>query len=81
MSEIVYPPVIGAAKLLFRVLDVRVRVQGGDWVPRTGGAVIACNHVSYLDFIFCGFRERFNCWKTFYETFKIRNHRVDLRLL
>src|SRR5215468_4050502 len=55
MSEIVYPPVIGAAKLLFRVLDVRVRVQGAQWVPRTGGAVMACNHVSYLDFIFCGY--------------------------
>ena len=55
MSEIVYPPVIGAAKLLFRVLDVRVLVEGAEWVPRTGGAVLACNHVSYLDFIFCGY--------------------------
>jgi len=55
MSEIVYPPVIGAAKLMFRVLDMRLDVRGADYIPRTGGAVIACNHVSYLDFIFCGF--------------------------
>ena len=58
MSEIVYPPVIAAAKLLFRALDLRITVQGADHIPRTGGAVIACNHVSYLDFIFCGFGAR-----------------------
>ena len=55
MSEFVYPPVIGAAKLLFKALDLRITVQGADHIPRTGGAVIACNHVSYLDFIFAGF--------------------------
>jgi 1-acyl-sn-glycerol-3-phosphate acyltransferase len=54
MSEIVYPPVIGAAKLMFRVLDTRFRVDGAEHIPRSGGAVIACNHISYLDFIFCG---------------------------
>ncbi len=54
MPEIVYPPVILAAKLLFRVLDLRIRVDGAQHVPASGGAVIACNHVSYLDFIFCG---------------------------
>ncbi|HET6290428.1 MAG TPA: lysophospholipid acyltransferase family protein, partial [Amycolatopsis sp.] len=48
------PPVIMAAKLMFRVLDNRVRVEGTEHIPSTGGAVIACNHVSYLDFIFCG---------------------------
>src|SRR3954469_10245093 len=55
MSEIVYPPVIGAAKLMFRALDMRLDVRGADYIPRTGGAVIACNHISYLDFIFSGF--------------------------
>nr|MDT0658559.1 lysophospholipid acyltransferase family protein [Micromonospora sp. DSM 115978] len=54
MPEIVYPPVIAAAKLMFRVLDLRLRVEGGQHVPTTGGAVMASNHVSYLDFIFCG---------------------------
>lgn len=49
-----YPPVVLAAKTMFRVLDNRLRVTGTEHVPRSGGAVIACNHVSYLDFIFCG---------------------------
>jgi 1-acyl-sn-glycerol-3-phosphate acyltransferase len=55
MSELVYPPVITAAKTMFRVLDLRLTVQGSHHVPRTGGAVLASNHVSYLDFIFCGY--------------------------
>ncbi|SCG51652.1 lysophospholipid acyltransferase family protein [Micromonospora coxensis] len=55
MPELVYPPVITAAKTMFRVLDLRLTVEGSHHVPRTGGAVLASNHVSYLDFIFCGF--------------------------
>jgi 1-acyl-sn-glycerol-3-phosphate acyltransferase len=54
MSDLVYPPVIALAKTLFRVLDLRITVEGSQHVPRTGGAVIASNHVSYLDFVFCG---------------------------
>jgi 1-acyl-sn-glycerol-3-phosphate acyltransferase len=50
----VYPPVIGAARLMFRALDLRITVTGAEHVPRSGGAVLASNHVSYLDFIFCG---------------------------
>src|SRR3989337_350515 len=52
--ELVYPPVIGAARLMFRALDLRITVTGAEHVPRAGGAVLASNHVSYLDFIFCG---------------------------
>ncbi|HEX8628508.1 MAG TPA: lysophospholipid acyltransferase family protein [Catenuloplanes sp.] len=52
--EIVYPPVIGAAKLMFRALGLKIEVDGAHHVPRTGGAVLASNHISYLDFIFCG---------------------------
>ncbi|SDL43828.1 1-acyl-sn-glycerol-3-phosphate acyltransferases [Lentzea albidocapillata subsp. violacea] len=55
MSDRVYPPVIAAAKLMFKVLDLRITVEGAHHVPRTGGAVLASNHVSYLDFIFAGF--------------------------
>jgi 1-acyl-sn-glycerol-3-phosphate acyltransferase len=52
--EIVYPPVIGVAKTMFRVLDLRIQIEGAEHIPATGGAVLASNHVSYLDFIFCG---------------------------
>lgn len=52
--ELVYPPVIAACKTLFRVLDMKLELQGTEHIPTTGGAVLACTHVSYLDFIFCG---------------------------
>lgn len=52
--ELVYPPVILACKTLFRVLDVQLELRGTEHIPATGGAVLACTHVSYLDFIFCG---------------------------
>jgi len=52
--ELVYPPVIFACKTLFRVLDLKLDIQGTERIPTTGGAVLACTHVSYLDFIFCG---------------------------
>jgi 1-acyl-sn-glycerol-3-phosphate acyltransferase len=54
MSDYVYPPVIVLAKTAFRALDLKITVAGAEHVPTSGGAVIACNHVSYLDFIFCG---------------------------
>jgi 1-acyl-sn-glycerol-3-phosphate acyltransferase len=54
LAELVYPPVIALAKTMFRVLDMRLTVEGSEHVPTSGGVVLACNHVSYLDFIFCG---------------------------
>ncbi len=54
MAEPVYAPVVVAAKGLFKALDLRLEVRGSENVPRTGGAVLASNHVSYLDFIFAG---------------------------
>jgi 1-acyl-sn-glycerol-3-phosphate acyltransferase len=52
--ELVYPPVILAAKTFFRVLDMKLELEGVEHIPASGGAVLACTHVSYLDFIFCG---------------------------
>ncbi|GIF24594.1 1-acyl-sn-glycerol-3-phosphate acyltransferase [Actinoplanes tereljensis] len=52
--ELVYPPVIALAKTMFRALDMRIEVDGAEHIPHEGGAVLASNHVSYLDFIFCG---------------------------
>ncbi|MGI8329080.1 lysophospholipid acyltransferase family protein [Actinomadura scrupuli] len=54
MTEIVYPPVIATAKTLFRVLGLKFRIEGAEHLPKTGGAVLVSNHVSYLDFIFAG---------------------------
>ena len=56
--ELVYPPVVTLAKTLFRVLDLKIEIDGAEHIPATGGAVLASNHVSYLDFIFCGLGAR-----------------------
>jgi 1-acyl-sn-glycerol-3-phosphate acyltransferase len=54
MAELVYRPVIGAALGLFKALDLKIDTQGSENIPRTGGAVLVSNHISYLDFIFDG---------------------------
>lgn len=56
--DIVYPPVIGLARLVFRALGLRFLITGAEHVPRSAGAVIASNHVSYLDFTFVGYAAR-----------------------
>jgi 1-acyl-sn-glycerol-3-phosphate acyltransferase len=55
MAELVYPPVIGIARALFRFQGLRFDIRGTENVPRSGGAVMAINHVGYLDFTFAGF--------------------------
>ena len=58
MAEIVYPPVLVTAHVLFRALDLRIRIEGAEHIPASGGAALASNHVSYLDFIFVGLGAR-----------------------
>jgi 1-acyl-sn-glycerol-3-phosphate acyltransferase len=58
MAETVYPPVIAFARLVFRALGLRFTVTGAEHVPRSGGAVMAINHVGYLDFTFAGLAAR-----------------------
>jgi 1-acyl-sn-glycerol-3-phosphate acyltransferase len=54
VAELVYPPVLRLALGLFKVLGIKFTVEGRERVPATGGAVLASNHISYLDFTFCG---------------------------
>ena len=54
MSDPVYRPVIGAVKTLFRIQGTRFTITGSEHVPRVGGAVMAINHTSYLDFMYAG---------------------------
>jgi 1-acyl-sn-glycerol-3-phosphate acyltransferase len=54
VPEPVYASVIALSKTMFRALDLRITIDGDEHVPRTGGALLVSNHVSYLDFIFCG---------------------------
>jgi 1-acyl-sn-glycerol-3-phosphate acyltransferase len=55
MRDISYPPIILTAKALFRVLGLRFQLDGTEHVPKTGGALLAFNHVSYIDFVLGGF--------------------------
>ncbi|MEP7089467.1 MAG: lysophospholipid acyltransferase family protein [Nocardioidaceae bacterium] len=55
MRDITYPPIIVTAKLGFRVLGLRFVMKGTEHVPRTGGALLALNHISYVDFVLGGF--------------------------
>ncbi|WP_059006916.1 lysophospholipid acyltransferase family protein [Streptomyces specialis] len=54
MAELVYPPVIGVARTMFKALDLRFDIAGSEHVPRAGGAVLVSNHIGYLDFVFAG---------------------------
>jgi 1-acyl-sn-glycerol-3-phosphate acyltransferase len=56
--DLTYPPVIGAARLAFRALGLHIAMSGTEHVPRRGGALLAVNHVSYVDFIFAGLAAR-----------------------
>ena len=55
MADLVYRPVIVSAKTIFALLGIRFDVVGAEFIPRTGGAVIAINHTSYLDFALGGY--------------------------
>jgi 1-acyl-sn-glycerol-3-phosphate acyltransferase len=54
VAELVYPPVLLFARTVFRLLGIKFSVEGADHIPPAGGALLASNHVSYLDFTFCG---------------------------
>ncbi|HEX4470677.1 MAG TPA: lysophospholipid acyltransferase family protein [Nocardioides sp.] len=54
MAELVYSSIIRMAKLGFRTLGQRIDVTGLEHIPRTGGALLAVNHVGYVDFVYGG---------------------------
>ncbi|CAB4645382.1 unannotated protein [freshwater metagenome] len=54
MADLVYPPVIGALKTFWKYLGLRFNSQGVENIPREGGAILAMNHIGYLDFALIG---------------------------
>ena len=54
MRDWVYPSVVVAAKTGFRLLGNQITMTGTEHVPRSGGALLAYNHVSYVDFVYGG---------------------------
>lgn len=59
--DLVYRLAIATSRLLFRLLGLRIRVEGAEHVPRVGPALVVSNHVSFLDFIFVGLAARPSC--------------------
>jgi 1-acyl-sn-glycerol-3-phosphate acyltransferase len=54
VRDITYPPVILAAKTAFRLLGQTIQMSGTEHVPRTGGVMLAVNHIGYVDFVYGG---------------------------
>ncbi len=52
--EIVYPFIEGVAKSAIRAMGYDVAVTGEHNIPSSGAAIIASNHIGYLDFVFTG---------------------------
>jgi len=54
VADLVYPPVITLVKGFWKYLGFQFDFQGDENIPRKGGAILAINHVSYLDFAIAG---------------------------
>ena len=54
MADLVYPPVIALVKGFWKYLGLQFDFHGDENIPRKGGAVLAINHTSYLDFALAG---------------------------
>ena len=54
VADLVYPPVIVVIKVLWKYLGLKFDFGGEENIPRKGGAILAINHVSYLDFAITG---------------------------
>lgn len=55
MRDFVYPVVIAAARTWFKLGDVRIQMSGQEHIPREGGALVAVNHLSFVDYIMAGY--------------------------
>ena len=54
MRDFVYPPVVVAIKTLWKYLGLRFSFSGVENIPAKGGAILAINHIGYLDFAIAG---------------------------
>ena len=54
MRDLTYPPIIVTAKTAFWLLGQRFQMSGTENVPRSGGVLLAYNHIGYVDFVYGG---------------------------
>lgn len=52
--DVGYHGIVMLAKTGFRALGQQVSMVGTERIPRTGGVLLAVNHISYLDFVYGG---------------------------
>jgi 1-acyl-sn-glycerol-3-phosphate acyltransferase len=60
MADPTYNTIVALSHTWFKAMDFRFRVTGQEHIPRTGGAVLAINHISYVDFLMAGYGARFS---------------------
>ena len=78
VRDLTYPPVVLAVKAAFKALDLRLRMRGTEHIPAFGGAVLAVNHISYIDFIISGYAALpSNRWVRFMAKKELFDHRVS----
>ncbi len=58
MTDLTYYTIIGLGRTWFKLMDFRWQISGAHHIPRDGGAVLAINHVSYVDFLMAGYGAR-----------------------
>lgn len=58
MRDLTYPPIIVVARAAFKALGITIHLSGTEHVPRNGPAILAMNHISYVDFVFGGLAAR-----------------------
>jgi 1-acyl-sn-glycerol-3-phosphate acyltransferase len=78
MAEVVYTNVIRTAKLAMRALGQPIEITGLEHLPRTGPALLAFNHIGYVDFIYGGFApDRIGRRVRFMAKRELFDHRVS----
>ncbi|MFL6107379.1 MAG: lysophospholipid acyltransferase family protein [Marmoricola sp.] len=55
MRDIVYPAVIATARTWFKLGDITINMTGQENIPLTGGALVAVNHLSFVDYVLAGY--------------------------
>ncbi|MBO9522274.1 MAG: 1-acyl-sn-glycerol-3-phosphate acyltransferase [Nocardioidaceae bacterium] len=55
MRDISYPVVIAAAKTWFKLGDIKIVMTGTENIPEHGGALLAINHLSFVDYLMAGY--------------------------
>jgi 1-acyl-sn-glycerol-3-phosphate acyltransferase len=55
MRDLSYPVVIAAAKTWFKLGDIKINMTGIENIPATGGALLAINHLSFVDYLMAGY--------------------------